>query len=91
MAKTKKMVSKGKPFSCELKFKPMEGFGGGFRAEWVTASWDNSEAGIDSGGGMGNPFLTFWIEEGRKERRYYTADIRDLFKDAISKSEGQSD
>lgn len=73
-----------KPFTVTVKFEPMKGLGGGFRTEWVSGKNQNLEAGIDSGGGVGNPLMTYWIQEkGEKKRRYFTVDIRDVLQQAI--------
>ena len=76
-------------FKTELSFKPMENFGGGFRAEWVSTKGDGTyEAGVDSGAGLGNAFLTFWIEENGV-RHYFTADISDVLVQAIEHTRGK--
>lgn len=74
-------VKKG--ISVQLTFEPMKGLGGGLRSEWLTGNSDEKdekeriEFGIDSGAGLNNPYLTFWIKKGGK-RTYYTADVREL-------------
>lgn len=80
MAVKKKAVEKS--FAVPLKFKPMEGFGGGFRTDWVSAEHKGLKFGLDSGADMGNPSLTFCIEKKGKTR-YYTADIGDVLRAAI--------
>lgn len=77
----------GKPFSLKLDFKPMKGMGGGFRTEWVSGSNSEIKAGIDSGAGLGNPLITFWIEKSGGKRHYYTANVQDVLTEAISKTE----
>jgi hypothetical protein len=67
-----------------MEVKPMQGFGGGFRQEWASAEGVGFKAGMDSGGGLGNPYLTFWIEKGGKKREYHTADMRDVFRAFIN-------
>lgn len=86
------MNDRNTSFNLELEFKPMQGYGGGFRTEWITATDEADKsgfsAGLDSGGGFGNPLLTFWVQSGKKgERRYYTADMRLLLQAAIAKVE----
>lgn len=80
-------------FTINVPFKKMEGFGGGFRQEWITAKPDNGEfvAGIDSGAGLGNPLITFWIEEKGQQRRSYTASVADLLEIAIDIVRGNND
>lgn len=72
----------------ELLVEPMKGFGGGFRQEWATAEGKQDgkafEAGIDSGGGLGNPLLTFWIKREGEDKVYYTADIRPILRSFIT-------
>lgn len=72
--------------SVPLDFKPMKGFGGGMRQEWITAEGDDLTAGLDSGAGLGNPLLTFWIEPKVGERRYYTVSVQDLLTALIEKA-----
>jgi hypothetical protein len=67
----------------EIEFKPMEGLGGGFRTDWISAENDELEAGLDSGGGLGNPYLTFWIERKNQKRQYFTADMRPVLQAAV--------
>ncbi len=74
----------GKPFKVTLEFKPMEGLGGGFRSDWVSGGNGEIKAGIDSGAGLGNPQMTFWIERNGK-REYYTANIQDVLMAAVAK------
>lgn len=76
---------KPEPFTTQLSFKPMDGIGGGFRTEWLTGHGDSIKFGLDSGAGVGNPLLTFWIEQGNGKRQYYTADVQELVKSAIAK------
>ena len=72
-------MSKPDKIKIELTFTPMKGFGGGFRTEWCSAERDDgTAAGMDSGGGLGNPLLTFWFRPKDGKRVYYTADIRPL-------------
>lgn len=62
----------------EIEFKPMTGLGGGFRSEWISASNNELEAGFDSGAGLGNPQLTFWIERKGQKRQYFTCDMGEV-------------
>lgn len=70
----------------QMTFSPMKGFGGGFRQEWVSTETPEFSAGLDSGAGLGNPLLTFWIEKKGGKRKTYTASIADLFKFLVEKS-----
>jgi hypothetical protein len=78
-------VSTNQGFEIPLTFTPQKGFGGGFRTEWLSAKAETPafEAGIDSGAGLGNPYLTFWIELDGEPRRYFSADVRDLLRASI--------
>lgn len=58
--------------------EPMEGFGGGFRQEWISGEADDVEVGLDTGAGLGNPYLTCWAQIGDGDRRYETIDVRPL-------------
>ena len=69
----------------ELEFEPMKNFGGGFRTEWISGKNEDMEIGLDSGGGLGNPLLTFWIEKKGEPRKYFTADMRDLLSQLAEK------
>lgn len=64
----------------EVVFEPMKGLGGGFRQEWVSAKFEGGECGLDSGAGLGNPLMTFWVEPKGKKRQYFTADITKMVK-----------
>lgn len=66
-------------WSFPVEFKPMEGMGGGFRTGWVSAEYKGKKFGLESGAGLGNPFLTFFVESGGKTK-YYTADMGDLLR-----------
>lgn len=73
--------------TLNLNLKPMTGLGGGFRSEWVSAESETLETGIDSGGGLGSPYVTFWIKrEGDEKRQYYIADMRDVLTSFIEKA-----
>lgn len=72
-------------FDVPITFSPMIGVGGGFRTEWVTGKGHGVEFGLDSGAGVGNPYLTFWIEKNGK-RAYYTSEIRDLVNALVVKT-----
>lgn len=69
----------------EIEFKPMQGFGGGFRTEWISATSEDLKAGLDSGAGLGNPMLTFWIERAGAKREYFTANMADVLQAAVEK------
>lgn len=75
----------------EIEFKPMEGLGGGFRSEWISAENSELKAGFDSGAGLGNPLLTFWIEVKGERRRYFTCDMSDALKALIGQMETQNE
>lgn len=81
-----KKIEKKNQFTIPLEFKPQEGFGGGFRSEWVSAEGNGIKAGFDSGAGLWNPFLTFWIEKKGK-KSYYNANVGDLLRAAIDEVE----
>lgn len=70
-----------------LIFKPMEGFGGGFRQEWVSGKGNGVEFGLDSGAGLGNGYLTLWIKKkGEKDRRYYTASVKEMLESLVDQA-----
>jgi hypothetical protein len=83
------MITEAKDtFELQLTFKPQEGFGGGFRTEWLTGTNSEVTAGLDSGAGLGNPYLTFWIQpkDDESKRRYYNVDVRDILSACIDKA-----
>lgn len=68
-------------FEVPVNFTPMKGFGGGFRMPWISGENEDIQLGLDSGGGVGNPLMTFWFEDktGKcKDRQYFTVDMRDV-------------
>lgn len=67
------------PVEARILIQPMRDFGGGFLTDWISAKLpDGREFGVDNGAGLGNPLLTFWVDEPGGERRYFTADLREL-------------
>jgi hypothetical protein len=74
---------KEETFKITLEFKTMKGFGGGFRQDWVSGENEELKAGMDSGGGLGNPLLTFWIEKKGENRKYFTTNISKALEQAI--------
>lgn len=81
-------MKKNKKIEVNLTFEPMKGMGGGFRTDWISAKNENLVAGIDSGAGLGNPYLTFWIEEKPGQRKYFTADLREVLPKIIDLAKG---
>lgn len=79
--KNKKKIT---TFDIPITFEPMVGMGGGFRTDWVSGSGKGISFGLESGAGLGNPLLTFWIEKKNK-RDYYTADIQVLARAILAK------
>ena len=73
-----------KPIVVNVEFFKMEGLGGGFRQEWLLCKNKKFRAGLDSGAGLSNPYLIFWIEKNGKIE-YFTADMRTLFNALIEK------
>lgn len=69
--------------NVNITFEPMQGMGGGFRAEWISAENAILKAGLDSGGGLGNPLLTLWIERKDSKREWFTCDMRKVLQDAV--------
>jgi hypothetical protein len=83
-------------FKTNIIFEPMKGFGGGFRQGWISGSKGKTKFGLDSGAGLGNPFVTLWVEKNGEKTKYYTADmakvlesiLEQVFKDTV-KPEGR--
>lgn len=74
-----KKAPKPQPIELPLKITPMEGFGGGFRQEWISGkSPDGTKVALESGAGLGNPLLTFRIERPGQKPEWWTADMADL-------------
>ncbi len=64
-----------KNFKVNLEFEIQKGFGGGFRTEWVSS---------ESGAGLGNPYLTFWIEDKKTNKRiYYNTKVEQIIYQAL--------
>ncbi len=75
-------------FQVIITFKPMKDLGGGFRTEWISGEIENKlRAGIDSGGGLGNPLMTFWYEKTGSRREYFTCHMGEVLSDSIDQLE----
>lgn len=62
----------------EVTAKPMEGFGGGFRQEWISGEKDGVVVQLSSGAGFGNVFLTLMVAIDGEEVRWEVIDVRPL-------------
>ena len=61
-----------------VEAKPQEGFGGGFRQGWISGEGDGVEFSLDSGAGLGNPYLTLHVEFEDGTTVWENIDMRTL-------------
>lgn len=53
----------------------------GFRQEWASGENEHIEFSLDSGAGLGSPYMQLSITDQKtKEKRYYRVDMRDWLK-----------
>lgn len=75
---------KDKPLKVQLDFAPVKGIGYGFRQDWIEAKGVDVSAGLDSGAGLGNPMLTFWVKEKGGKTHYFEADMQTVLTKLIN-------
>jgi len=68
----------GRPITIEAF--PMRGFGGGLRQNWIEGEAEGVRISLDSGAGLGNPYLTLSVEVDGHEARWETIDVQPLLR-----------
>jgi hypothetical protein len=76
----------GQPFEIALRGKIVKDvLSCGLRQEWLIGSTDDIEIEIDSGAGLGSPWLAVRVSERNGTGEFWIAfDIRDLLRDLFA-------